>query len=61
MSQTLDFEHLVGLCRRAHQETQRSTARAVDRYLVTPQLAVRLVHSSSMSRAVPTEPNTGQR
>ena len=35
MSQTLDFEHLVGLCRRAHQETQRSTARAVDRYLVT--------------------------
>ena len=35
MSKTLDFEHLVGLCRRAHQETQRSTARAVDRYLVT--------------------------
>ena len=35
MSKTLDFEHLVGLCRRAHQETQCSTARAVDRYLVT--------------------------
>ena len=35
MSKTLDFEHLVGLCRRAHQETQRSMARAVDRYLVT--------------------------
>ncbi len=25
----------VGLCRRAHRETQRSTARAVERYLVT--------------------------
>ena len=35
MSKTLDFEHLVGLCRRAHKETQCSTARAVDRYLVT--------------------------
>ena len=35
MSETLDFEQLVGLCRRAHQETQRSSAHAVDRYLVT--------------------------
>ena len=35
MSKHLDFEQLVGLCRRAHQETQRSSAHAVDRYLVT--------------------------
>ena len=35
MSKTLDFEHLVGLCRHAHQETQRSAERAADRYLVT--------------------------
>ena len=35
MSKHLDFDQLVGLCRRAHQETQRSSAHAVDRYLVT--------------------------
>ena len=35
MSKHFDFEQLVGLCRRAHRETQRSSAHAVDRYLVT--------------------------
>ena len=34
MSQTFDFEHLVELCRRTHEETRRSAARAVDRSLV---------------------------
>ena len=35
MSGAFDFEQLVGLCRRAHHETQRSSVHAVDRYLVT--------------------------
>ena len=34
MSQTFDFEHLVELCRHAHEETRRSAVRAVDRSLV---------------------------
>ena len=34
MSQSFDFERLVELCRRAHEETRRSAARAVDRSLV---------------------------
>ena len=34
MSQTFDFENLVELCRRTHEETQRSAARAVDSSLV---------------------------
>ena len=34
MSQSFDFERLVELCRRAHEETRRSSARAVDRSLV---------------------------
>lgn len=34
MSQTLDFKRLVELCRRTHEETRRSAARAVDRSLV---------------------------
>ena len=34
VSQTFDFEHLVELCRRTHEETRRSAARAVDRSLV---------------------------
>ena len=35
MSQAFDFEDLVKLCRRTHEESQRSTARATDTYLVT--------------------------
>ena len=34
MSQQFDFENLVELCRRTHEETQRSAARVVDRSLV---------------------------
>ena len=34
MSQPFEFERLVELCRRAHEETRRSAARAVDRSLV---------------------------
>ena len=34
MSKTLDFEHLVGLCRRVHPEEQDRAAHAVDRLLV---------------------------
>ena len=34
MSQGFDFENLVELCRRTHEETHRSAARAVDRSLV---------------------------
>ena len=34
MSQEFDFEHLVRLCRRAHQEMQGRASRAVDRSLV---------------------------
>ena len=34
MSQRFDFERLVELCRRTHDETRRSAARAVDRSLV---------------------------
>ena len=35
MSRAFDFGHLVDLCRRTHEETRRSAARAVDTYLVT--------------------------
>ena len=35
MSRPFDFGHLVDLCRRTHEETRRSAARAVDTYLVT--------------------------
>ena len=35
MSRALDFGHLVELCRRAHEETRRSAARAADTFLVT--------------------------
>ena len=35
MSRAFDFGHLVDLCRRTHDETRRSAARAVDMYLVT--------------------------
>ena len=34
MSQEFDFGQLVQLCRRTHEETQRSAARAADTYLV---------------------------
>ena len=34
MSRDLDFERLVELCRRTHEETRRSAARATDRSLV---------------------------
>ena len=34
MSQKFDFENLVELCRRTHEETQRSAARTVDSSLV---------------------------
>ena len=34
MSQPFDFERLVELCRRTHEETRRSAARAIDRSLV---------------------------
>ena len=34
MSKTLDFEHLLGLCWRVHQEVQDRAAHAVDRLLV---------------------------
>ena len=34
VSQRFDFERLVELCRRAHEETRRSAARAVDRSLL---------------------------
>ncbi len=34
MNQPFEFERLVELCRRAHEETRRSAARAVDRSLV---------------------------
>ena len=34
MSQQFDFERLVELCRRTHEDTRRSAARAVDRSLV---------------------------
>ena len=34
MSQAFDFERLVELCQRTHEETRRSGARAVDRSLV---------------------------
>ena len=35
MSQAFDFGQLVELCRRTHEETQRSAVRAADTYLVT--------------------------
>ena len=35
MSRPFDFGRLVDLCRRAHEETRRSAARAVDTHLVT--------------------------
>ena len=35
MNRAFDFGHLVDLCRRTHDETRRSAARAVDTYLVT--------------------------
>ena len=35
MSQVFDFDNLVELCRRTHEETQRSAARAIDHSLVT--------------------------
>ena len=35
MSRTFDFGRLVDLCRRTHEETRRSAARAVDTHLVT--------------------------
>ena len=35
MSRPFDFGRLVDLCRRAHEDTRRSAARAVDTYLVT--------------------------
>ena len=34
MSRQFDFERLVELCRRTHEETRRSAARAIDRSLV---------------------------
>ena len=34
MSQVFDFDNLVELCRRTHEETQRSAARAIDHSLV---------------------------
>ena len=34
MSEGFDFERLVELCRRTHEETRRSAARAIDRSLV---------------------------
>ena len=34
MSQAFDFENLVELCRRIHEETRHSAGRAVDRSLV---------------------------
>ena len=34
MSQAFDFGNLVDLCRRTHEETQRSAARTADAYLV---------------------------
>ena len=34
MSQKFDFDNLVELCRRTHEETRHSAARAVDRSLV---------------------------
>ena len=34
MSQEFDFERLVELCQRTHEETRRSAARAIDRSLV---------------------------
>ena len=34
MSRKFDFENLVELCRRTHEETQRSAAQAIDRSLV---------------------------
>ena len=34
MSRQFDFERLVELCRRTHEETRRSAVRAVDRSLV---------------------------
>ena len=34
MSGAFDFEHLVGMCRRAHQEMRRRAIRMVDRSLV---------------------------
>ena len=35
MNQAFDFEDLVELCRRTHEETRHSAARAVDTYSVT--------------------------
>ncbi len=35
MSREFDFGHLVDLCRRTHEESQRSAARVMDTYLVT--------------------------
>lgn len=35
MSQAFDFGHLVDLCRRTHEESQRSAARVMDTHLVT--------------------------
>ena len=34
MSQKFNFENLVELCRRTHDQTQRSAAQAIDRALV---------------------------
>ncbi len=34
MSQQFNFENLVALCRRTHDQTQRSAAQAIDRSLV---------------------------
>ena len=34
MTRQFDFERLVELCRRTHEETRRSAARAINRSLV---------------------------
>ena len=40
MSRAFDFGHLVALCRRTHDETRRSAARAADTYLVSTSVSL---------------------
>ena len=54
MSGAFDFEHLVELCRRTHEETRSSAVRPVDRSLVAfdVELAVRMVPRQVRARYI---------
>ena len=58
MSQQFHFENLVELCRRTHDRTQRSAARAIDLSLVARNWGYSAGISSSTSRTAQTGQNT---